>query len=75
MAVDVSVEAGALFLVDAAVELNDGVATDQVVIAANLVPIVVFELVPEDVPVDVAKVLIDLAAVDVAVKGGRAGTK
>jgi hypothetical protein len=31
------------------------VVTDQVVIAANLVPIVVFELVPEDVPVDVAE--------------------
>ena len=39
-----------LFLVEAAVELNQGEANDQVVIAANLVPIVVFELVPEDVP-------------------------
>ena len=69
MAVDVSAEVDELFLVEAAVELNQGEANDQVVIAASLVPIVVFALVPEDAPVDAAKVLIDLAAVDVAVKG------
>ena len=49
-----------MFLVEAAVELNQGEANDQVVIAANLVPIVVFELVPEGAPVDAAKALNDL---------------
>jgi len=69
VAVDVSAQMDELFLVKAAVELNQGEANDQVVIGANLVPIVVFELVPEEVPDDAAKVLIDVAAVDVAVKG------
>ena len=50
MAVDVSAEVDELFLVEAAVELNQGKANDQVVIGASLVPIVVFELVTEDDP-------------------------
>ena len=47
----------------------EGVVTDQVVIGASLVPIVVFELVPMVIPVDAAKILHDFAGVDVAVKG------
>ena len=69
MAGDVSAEVVELFLVEAAVELKQGEANDQVVIAANLVPLLAFELVPEGVPVDAAKVLNDFSSLDVAVKG------
>ena len=62
MAGDVSAEVVELFLVEAAVELKQGEANDQVVIAANLVPLLAFELVPEGVPVDAAKVLNDFSS-------------
>ena len=55
MAVDVSAEVDMLVLVEAAVELEEGLASDEVAVVAGLAALVVSERVPEDVPVDVAE--------------------
>ena len=55
MAVDVSAEVGELVLVEAAVELEEGLASDDVAVVAALAALVVSERAPEDVLVDVAE--------------------
>ena len=55
MAVDVSAEVDMLVLVEAAVELAAGLASDEVAVVAGLAALVVPERAPEGVSVDVAK--------------------
>ena len=54
-AVNVSAEVGELVLVEAAVELEEGLASDEVAVVAGLAALVVSERAPEDVLVDVAE--------------------
>ena len=55
MAVDVSAEVAELVPVEAAVDLNVGVASDEVVRVSDLVKFVVFELVMKVDPIEVAE--------------------
>ena len=55
MAVDVSAEVAELVPVEAAVDLNVGVASDEVVRVADLLALVVFELVPKNGLVEVTE--------------------
>ena len=55
MAVDVPAEVDELVLVEAAVELEEGLASDEVAVVAGLAALVVSERAPEDVLVDVAE--------------------
>ena len=52
---DVSAEVDMLVLVEAAVELAEGLASDKVAVVAGLAALVVSERAPEGVSVDVAK--------------------
>ena len=55
MAVDVSAEVDMLVLVEAAVELEEGLASDEVAVVAGLAALVVSERAPEDIAVEAAK--------------------
>ena len=55
MAVDVPAEVDELVLVEAAVELEESLASDEVAVVAGLAALVVSERAPEDVVVDVAE--------------------
>ena len=55
MAVDVSAEVDELVPVEAAVELEESLASDEVAVVAGLAALVVSERAPEVVPVDVAE--------------------
>ena len=55
MAVDVSAAVGMLVLVEAAVELEEGLASDEVAVVAGLATLVVSERAPEGALVDVAE--------------------
>ena len=55
MAVDVSAEVDMLVLVEAAVELEEGLASDEVAVVAGLAALVVSERAPKDVAVEAAK--------------------
>ena len=52
---DVSAEVDMLVLVEAAVELEEGLASAEVAVVAGLAALVVSERVPEGAPVDVAE--------------------
>ncbi len=56
MAVDVPAEVDELVLVEAAVELEESLASDEVTVVAGLAALVVSERVPEGVPVDFAEI-------------------
>ena len=55
MAVNVSAEVAMLVLVEAAVELEEGLASDEVAVVAGLAALVVSKRAPEYVLVDVAE--------------------
>ena len=55
MAVNLSAEVDMLVLVEAAVELEEGLASDDFAVVAGLAALVVSERAPEDVLVDVAE--------------------